>query len=79
MVEKRLAGATREDGRPGPLNDGTNAQILNVIAQVLDYALEERAIPRLAKSGRIACPSGARFAAPTYSPDEQTRLLASST
>lgn len=75
---KLLAGATRKDGRDGPLSDGSKAEMLNVIAQVLDYALEERAIPsnpaRQIRKDRK--PKQGTISARTYSPEEQKRLLA---
>jgi integrase len=78
MVEQLLASATRKDGRPGPLNDGTKEQILNVIRQVFDYAVEERAIPanparQINKKRR---PRQGKLSERILTPDEQTRLLA---
>jgi integrase len=77
-VEALLASATRKDSRPGPLNDGSKEQILNVIRQVLDYAVEERAIPanparQINKKRR---PRQGKLTERILGPDEQTRLLA---
>jgi hypothetical protein len=82
MVEALLASATRKDSRPGPLNDGSKEQILNVIRQVLDYAVEERAIPPtpLARStrsaGRGRGSSQSESWAPTNRPDSWPTVVA---
>jgi integrase len=77
-IQEWLRGIERQDGKPGPLNDGTKALVLSTFSSILDYGVDAGALAvnPVKTLGRKAKPRQGKIEARILQPGEFEALIA---